>query len=162
TYRLRPAQQISAFHIAAPVQPAETAPGTEVAQFCGPTGVTLTPREPFVRAAMLYLAERWPQAVTFDALCAAARARLALGASTAQDPRVLAESLLTCYTSASTDLLELHVVPPPVTAGVGDRPLAAPLARLQAARGNRVTNLRHASVVLNDFDRYLLCYLDGA
>src|SRR5262249_8332849 len=51
--------------------------------------------------------------------------------------------------------------PPRCTFEVSERPLASPLARLQAAAGNRVTNLCHQPVMLSDFDRQLLPLLDG-
>jgi hypothetical protein len=76
------------------------------------------------------------------------------------DTRQLGQSLLTCYTSASS-LVELHVHPPRLALIPGERPLATPLARLQATRGNQVTNLRHELVGLGDFERHVLRHLDG-
>jgi hypothetical protein len=43
----------------------------------------------------------------------------------------------------------------------GPLPTASPLARVQAAVGERVTNLRHFTVDLLDFDRAVIPYLDG-
>jgi hypothetical protein len=40
-------------------------------------------------------------------------------------------------------------------------PMVSPLARLQAAAGDQVTNLRHFTVDLLDFDRVVVPYLDG-
>jgi methyltransferase-like protein len=44
----------------------------------------------------------------------------------------------------------------------GERPVAAPLARLQAGDGNRVTNRRHEVVGLNQVERHTLLLLDGS
>jgi methyltransferase-like protein len=41
------------------------------------------------------------------------------------------------------------------------RPVASPLARLQATQGEKVTNLRHEVVVLDSFSRQILPLLDG-
>src|SRR4029078_9151309 len=47
------------------------------------------------------------------------------------------------------------------TTSVSKVPRAGVLARLQATRGNRVTNLRHESLTLNDVERQILMLLDG-
>jgi methyltransferase-like protein len=44
---------------------------------------------------------------------------------------------------------------------VSDRPVASPLARLQATESGDVTNLRHEAVRLGDAERVLLARLDG-
>jgi methyltransferase-like protein len=74
---------------------------------------------------------------------------------------LLGESFLSCFTNAATTLIEFHVSDPPFVLEVSERPVASPLARLQAAQGGRVTNLRHETVTLNAFDRQLLPALDG-
>ena len=52
--------------------------------------------------------------------------------------------------------------PPPLTTSVSERPEASPLARHQARSGQLVTNLRHASVRLeDDLGRRLVVLLDG-
>ena len=44
---------------------------------------------------------------------------------------------------------------------VQERPIASPLARLQAATGEQVTDLRHGSSDLSELDRTILRLLDG-
>ena len=44
---------------------------------------------------------------------------------------------------------------------LGVRPRACPLARLQAVRGNDVTNRRHERLQLGNFERHLVSLLDG-
>ena len=73
------------------------------------------------------------------------------------DPR-LAESLLRCFLS---DLVELHVGPPRFAGAPGERPIASPLARLQAEEGGRATHLRRRTVELDGLDRLVLRRLDG-
>ena len=107
---LRP-EQLTAFHVASPARPAGAGADVaspEPAQFEGPGGVTLSSRDPLVKAAMTHLAERWPRAVPFTELRDTARARLSGGAAgqgqAAADTQVLGQALLTFYASASTSL----------------------------------------------------------
>ena len=66
------------------------------------------------------------------------------------------------YTQASTSLVELWLHPPRFVVQPSARPLASPLARHQVKMQNRVTNLRHESVFLGEFERQLLLLLDGS
>ncbi len=160
-YRIHP-DRVAGLHVASPAQPVSAAdlrPGV-VEQFRGTDGVTLSARDPVVKAAMRYLAEAWPRAVPFGQLLEEARGRLG-DAAGAEDARLLGESLLSFYAQASTRLVELHACPPRFAAEVSERPAASPLARLQAEKGNQVTNLRHELMTLQEFDRQLLRLLDG-
>jgi hypothetical protein len=58
--------------------------------------------------------------------------------------------------------VELHALGPAFVIEPGARPQASPLARLQAARGSHVTNMRHEMVGIDDADRRLLSLLDGS
>jgi methyltransferase-like protein len=161
-YALRP-EQLAAFHVASPTRPVSEKPdmhSTAYEKFEGRDGITLNSRDPIMKAAMRELAAAWPRALPFEDLRAAARARLGQG-GTAADAQQLGQGLLRCYTSAATNLVELHRCPPQFTLEPGERPCASPLARLQAAQGGEVTNLRHETVRLADFDRHLLRHLDG-
>ncbi len=51
--------------------------------------------------------------------------------------------------------------PPPFVTAIGERPRATPLARLQAHKGNHVTNRRHENVTLDDTARAVLAQCDG-
>src|SRR5262249_41685700 len=68
-------------------------------------------------------------------------------------------NLLHLYTA---NLVELHVHSPPFVPAVSELPVASPLARLQAAAGAAVTNLRHERILVNELDRQLLRHLDGS
>jgi hypothetical protein len=134
-----------------------------------------------VKAALVCLAQQWPRALAFDELRRQARALLGRGsllgcslettpqqggvpddpAQVEHDRRQLSQALLAAYAGASNALVELSLRPPRFAAQVSDRPEASRLARLQAAAGAQVTNLRHHQVNLSDFDRELLVLLDG-
>jgi methyltransferase-like protein/SAM-dependent methyltransferase len=167
SYGIRP-ERLTALHVAAPLRPMGPAGdlhSTEPEQFEGQDGVTLTTREPIVKAALRHLAEFWPRAVPFAELRQVARKQLEPARETAsqnvEDTQRLGECLLQCYMSAASRLVDLHVSPPRFALQVSERPRASPLARLQAASGNQVTNLRHESVGLGEFERQLLRLLDG-
>ncbi len=179
-YSLRP-EQLVVFHVASPARPQEagwTQAGGGVNQeakraalasdqpitFETPDGITLQSREPLVKAAMVALAEVWPQAVPFRELLKRARALVPAGGEGVDetpDVRILGQSLLTFYASASTSLVELSLRPPRLTAQVSERPVVGALARAQAAVGTTVTNRRHQLMPLGDLERHLVTLLDG-
>ena len=83
----------------------------------------------------------------------------ALGAVVDAVGRSLGMSLLRLYMSSR--IIELHATPPTFTVVVSGRPVASPLARLQARDTTDVTNLRHEPVRLGDAERVLLAHMDG-
>jgi methyltransferase-like protein/2-polyprenyl-3-methyl-5-hydroxy-6-metoxy-1,4-benzoquinol methylase len=160
------AEVLTGLYVASAAQPdggKSDVNSTEVEKFKAPGGSAVSTGQPIFKAALGHLARVWPQAVPFDVLRTEARA--AVGgdavATATQDARILAESLLNCYASASGSLVEFHVRELPFVLRPGDRPVASQLARVQSASGTRVTNMRHESVNLNAVDRLLLPYLDG-
>jgi methyltransferase-like protein len=160
------AEQLTAFHVASPLAPRAPAPDLVAAcpdEFVTPEGLTLTTAIPVVKAALACLAEVWPAALPFDALCARARRTPAGAADPAarEEALALGRALLTAYASADGSLVELSLRPPDFATRVSERPVASPLARLQAAGGQPLTNLRHRSVQASPFDRHLLPLLDG-
>jgi hypothetical protein len=71
----------------------------------------------------------------------------------------LCDALLRSY---AANVVALHVHPPRLTTAPGDTPRVSALARHQAAAGEVVTNLRHASVRIEDeLGRRLVTLLDG-
>jgi methyltransferase-like protein len=116
---------------------------------------------------MMILAEHWPRGMQFADLCAAARSRLENNplmvtpdaATAARDAQVLGGDLLQSYSAA---VVELHMQALGFVSVVSDRPKANVLARLQAEKGPRVTNLRHETINLDEFNRQLLRHLDGS
>src|SRR5262249_45391654 len=146
SHQLSP-EQLTPFHVASrarPVSPEPDVRSDKVEQFKVAGSATLSTPDPLAKACMVYLAEVWPRAVPFETLRAEARAQLGPGAgpdTADQDRQVLGAQLLYCYTSSG--LVELWLQPPRFTTEVTSRPVASPLARLQAEAGGTVTNLRH-------------------
>jgi methyltransferase-like protein/SAM-dependent methyltransferase len=128
-------------------------------RFRRPDGRTASTTEPVLKAALIHLAEHWPQAVAFVELSSAAHAALGPDKHAgAPSEELLGKALLQLYAS---NLVELRTWRPPFTCRVADRPQASPLARLQAAAGTAVTNLRHERIALNVLERLVLRQLDG-
>jgi hypothetical protein len=62
-------------------------------------------------------------------------------------------------------IVDGRLLPPRFVTSVSDRPVASPLARLQAAEGQRdpqVSSLQPATEVLDETDRRLVPLLDGS
>ena len=156
---------ISSLCLSARVAPTAAAadPGEVVTEeFAAPEGRSVETNHPLVRAALHTLFEALPGALPFEELwqrvsARAARAPRGDGGS-GDGPGWLAEALLQCATSR---LVALHLRAPPCVAALAPRPGASPLARIEAAAGARVTNLRHQNVELMPFDRVILAHLDG-
>ena len=86
-------------------------------------------------------------------------ARAARPPAAPEDRRALCDALLRSY---AANVVALHVQPPRPTTTPGDAPRATALARHQARAGETVTNLRHASVrIEDDLGRRLVALLDG-
>ena len=156
------------FHVAAPL--AQLGSGID---FHSPEGVMfrhlfshqdLTANSPLWKGALLCLAEAWPGSIPISKLASLARVRAGLqkpvdGESLLDDERLVGKSILDLYLCG---FAEIHSTPSRFCTQLTARPHASPLARLQAASGNRLTNLRHEVVVVDNLGRYLLPYLDGS
>src|SRR5262249_45206905 len=59
------------------------------------------------------------------------------------------------------NMVALHAHPPCPAITIGDRPVASPLARIEAETTARVTTLLHRHVELDDFQTLLIPLLDG-
>jgi methyltransferase-like protein/2-polyprenyl-3-methyl-5-hydroxy-6-metoxy-1,4-benzoquinol methylase len=162
-------ERLLGLYVASPAKPVSATPdihSNAPEEFRGLGDITLTSQEPLVKAAMTHLAEGWPREVPFEVLRDTARARLdapiiADEITAVRDTQRLGECLLTFYTSASTRLVDFHVYPTPMQLDISERPVASPLARLQAEAGNNVTNLRHELITLEHFNRHVVRHLDG-
>jgi SAM-dependent methyltransferase len=102
----------------------------------------LTSQNPATAAVLGRLADAWPQALPAD--------------SFSPDAAVILLQLI------RRDAAEVYAHPPVFARTPGERPIASPLARLQASRGPKVTSLRHETVSLDEPRRQLLELLDGA
>jgi SAM-dependent methyltransferase len=134
-------------------------------QFRNPKGVTVSTNRPLVKAALARLGDVWPRSVAFDALLEAARSAAGAAAATLEGPAeghaaALADALLAAHAAG---LVEFRTRDPALVTEVSPRPLASPLARLQAADGAVVTNLLGTGVKLEgSLARELLVLLDGS
>ena len=122
-------------------------------------GSKLTCKSPLTKLAIQALQRAWPMPLAFDDLHAQALAAAA-AAGYPQDGAgdFLAGELLTAI---GAGLVEWRVSPAPYTTDVGVRPMATPLARLQATQEARATNLRGEMVSLDEIHRQVLRRLDG-
>ena len=160
------AERLFALRAASPLRPVSPEPdlASDASEdFTTPGGPTLGTSTPIVKAALVCLGEIWPSSEAFPTLLAEARSRLGTAASEnlAADAQALGKGLLTAYATVGRGLVELSSCPPCFLTEVSAKPVASPLARLQAASSKRVTNLRHELVELTPFDVNLLPLLDG-
>jgi SAM-dependent methyltransferase len=159
---------LDSLYVASPARTETSGPSLaagEIAQFKTPTGATRDVGDPLLKAAMLELAAQWPRGLAMRELAMAARARLE--ASGVPQPEIryvdgqvsyLRDEMLRNY---ALGVVELHVWLPRFAATPSQRPKASALARLQAAEGSRVTNLRHELVKLDGVLRHFVELLDG-
>lgn len=131
--------------------------------FRGPgRGVSLTTNHPLLKTALLVLAESRPRLLPFEDLLARVRDRLAphlAGPFDEAESRLYLSDAL--RRSFAVDLVALNAGPPALASTAGERPVAGPLARHQAERGRRITNVMGRSVEPDAVDRLLLPWLDG-
>jgi hypothetical protein len=133
-----------------------------VVEFKGEGGGRIATDHALSKAALLLLGRAWPQAIGFSDLVARARALLgpADGATReADEVAALQDVLMQAFWSGQ---VHLHRGPLPLTTVLSERPLANPLARLQAREQGLVTSLRHSLVMLeDDTARRFLQLVDG-
>ena len=163
--RLSP-EQLTSFYVASSAVTESDRPDIEsvsVERFTTLDGAVLTTDHPVTKAAMLYLNEIWPRAISFNELLTEANRRIYGPAKSqrAADAHLLGANLLKAY-GYSENLVEFHVYAPQLVVEISDYPLVSPVARFQARQGYPVTNLRHERVTLDDVARDLLPYLDGS
>ncbi len=168
-WQVRP-ERVERLHVASAARPVEPPPAEpnapahgaeESARYRGPSGVVLATKQPLLKASMRVLSEAWPGTVPFAELVARSRqlANLTDPATADADARNLASGLVDSY--LTSDLVELHGAPVSVATKAGERPAAAPSARVRAEEGRGVANRRHELVRLGDLERCLLSLLDG-
>jgi len=154
-------------HQALTEQPGLNHPGLSVRFVHPQQGEVVEATVPLVKAALWCLSQHWPQALSFEALCAQSCACLqALGARlpAADDPDLRASLAAHLWTYAQTQSLELHAEPLPLCRSASAHPLASPLARQQFAAqpdSGVVDNLRGEKLTLDPLLGNLLLHLDG-
>jgi methyltransferase-like protein len=143
--------------LTAPLSPTPDVRSLAVEQFRSQDGNKASTNNPLIKAVLVALHEVRPRTLAFEELREQVRSRLASDAD-APSALELAEVLVRCYLA---NLVSLHVSVPRLAYEPGERPTVSPLARMQAATGNRVTNLRHRHVILDGLDPVVVRYLDG-
>ena len=157
------------FRIAASLRPLDPDPNHgpgEVETFAGSNDLRISVSEPIVKAALATLGEAWPETIPFRELLERAKMRQERACTGEKsepwdveaDSNALGTALLMCYAKG---LCEFQEQPEQFVTSPGKRPRACPLVRLEAARGNDVTNRRHERLDLGNFERHLVLLLDG-
>lgn len=125
-------------------------------------GHKITCRSPLTKIALRTLRREWPMPVAFAELlarCKAEAAKAGHPSNEATAGEFLAGEMLTAMAAG---VVEWRLTQVPFTTVVGSRPATTPLARLQAAQGYKVTNLRGELVTLDEIHRQTVKQLDGA
>ena len=146
---------------AAPESPEVASDPAQPVTFQTSVGYKLTCRSPVTKLALGILQREWPLPVSFPKLLAQASAEAAskgfpVDRTTVED--FLAGEMLT---GMAAGVIEWRLSPVLFTTAVTTTPAAPPLARLQAERGYKITNLRGESVTLDEIHRQTLKQLDG-
>ena len=137
---------------------------TAAEEFNFPKSGKMSTNHPLAKAAILHLGRIWPQAVPFIELLRTARNLSgrddpSAGAPIVEDSNWLSDMVLRLF---AADFLELCVHASKFASTVSDRPAASPLVHAQVRASLNITNLRHASISLDDeAARHLLLMLDG-
>lgn len=128
--------------------------------FVGAHKVEVSSDDPPTKAALTILAESHPIFLRFEVLCREVRRRLTGSADDMPEDerRRVATALLHCQ---QPGMVELHAYAPPFTLEISEYPRVTPLARLQAAAGPLVTDLRHRDIEFKPLERVILMHLDG-
>jgi methyltransferase-like protein/2-polyprenyl-3-methyl-5-hydroxy-6-metoxy-1,4-benzoquinol methylase len=165
--RLSP-ERLFSLAVASPLVPVSLTPDLAEAvaeQFRMPNGATLSLENSLHKAAMHCLARSWPAPLPFARLLIDACALLGDAAPSGEERAIAAVSLaaeLLAGFCAGNGLVELHTPAVPRPFRPQERPAATLAARYQATHDTIVTNLRHECLALDDLQRALLPYLDGA
>ena len=128
--------------------------------FTSPEGATRTVHHPLTQAALRVLAEAYPDALAYEEIERAARARVAetAPARAAETDHLLGE-LVTLYLHQFVGASAQPCRFPPRLA---QHPCASRLARAQAGAGLRhVSTVWHMPMGLDDFAQRFIVYLDG-
>ena len=131
-------------------------PGEE--GFAGEGGRALSTGDVRLRALLHALYDAWPGTLDYAAaIRVLAEASRRSGAEVPPTPilgQLLHQALLAKI--ASTHLLDI-----PISIALPEKPVALPIARFQASRGEYATNLLHQSLDLEPLDRLVVALLDG-
>jgi methyltransferase-like protein/cyclopropane fatty-acyl-phospholipid synthase-like methyltransferase len=145
---------------ALPTSPTPDLKSKSIEEFRTKKDAAATTDLPLAKAALLFLGEIHPRGIRFEELTR--RACELAGKSepnNGDDAQTLAEVILRSF---SAGVVELHLHEPTFSVEAGTFPLASPLARWQARRGDVVTTLLHESLrIADNLALQLIQLLDG-
>ncbi len=159
--------QVRSLRFCSPIQPTSQTPNPNAPVeegFSLPSGGhTAAISSPVMKRALTVLGRSWPQTHTVKSLVSAAHEQadeivVRDADKMENDLHEVAGLLLELF---SRDMVEMRYSPIRFSPEAGEKPLASPLARHQAADSPWVTNLRHEMTQLGDLGRRLLPALDG-
>lgn len=144
------AERLKAFHFASPARKVVTEGDQDqgAEEFHGPQDSKIKTAHPLVLQILHGLIAAWPRAVRFEDL-----------PGVASDPAAACDILHALFGSG---LVEVRTASPELAVTPGVRPVASPLARMQAARSTPITTLRHTVLTTNGaMENRLISLLDG-
>lgn len=133
-------------------------------EFRTPDQITLTTNRPLLKRLLCSLFEWWPSSISVLDLWDSWQVdvgRYSAEWMTEEPIQTLDQFLQELQILFLTNVIELHTHVPTFATDVSERPEASVLARYLARRSSKVTNLRHFTVELDEFDRVVLTRLDG-
>lgn len=117
--------------------------------FSVPHGKSIGTSDPLAKALVTRLIDAWPQSLSVETLIA-------------EHPTSTAEKICsTLAAMAPFELVEFELGPPKLMSTVTERPEGFGFARLQAAAGQELTNLRHAYGPFSRLHQLILAQLNG-
>jgi SAM-dependent methyltransferase len=141
-------QRVSELHVLGSLKYSSATADSNVAVFHNPLGRQITTRNPGLRAALLAIANAWPESVAYETLI-----RDSVVDRSAWEPDI--------FNCQAAGMIEFSLRPSPCTRTLGERPVTTRLARWQAINQDFVTNPRHQAIRLSQPQRDLLQRLDG-
>jgi methyltransferase-like protein/cyclopropane fatty-acyl-phospholipid synthase-like methyltransferase len=158
---------VSSYYVSSQARPNSAAPNfSPMAKetFTSGSGAELVTANPLARAMLWYLIESQPQRIPFEKLVTEVerRACQGLGFVSKPDQDLVSDLVDFVWQTYSAGLVDLHVHVPPFATKVSERPVASPLARLEARDRDVITTLHHRSLRLGDaVQRGLVMLMDG-
>jgi methyltransferase-like protein/SAM-dependent methyltransferase len=124
-------------------------------------GYRISCKSPLTKIALRTLRREWPMPVAFRDLVAGCKSEARAAGFPADDAveEFLAGEMLT---GMAAGVVEWRLTPVPFTTAIAEKPAVTPLARLQAAQGYKVTNLRGELITVDEIHRQTLRQLDGS
>ncbi|MEO8132402.1 MAG: class I SAM-dependent methyltransferase [Betaproteobacteria bacterium] len=124
-------------------------------------GGKLTCRAPLTKLALRALRREWPMPIAFADLLAESLAQAAQQGYPLDEAGAASTLSGDLLTGIGAGVVEWRVTPVVYTTSPVSEPSTSPWARLQAAQGYKVTNLRGEMITLDEIHRQTLRHLDG-